>query len=185
MSNLSIENCRLLAHARREKGLTQSALAERVGCKQSAISMLESGQPEKLSKENTEKLAKLLGVTLKTTNSEDSAADRPGPLASAGSGYCPNAHCPSCVPYPLQDSVAFWPRLQSLSNGRHCAYCGDLIETSCPECKTPVQIAGACCTVCGAVRIANTLPVGTPPESWIMKRRDELQTFHQLINEKM
>ena len=51
MAQLSIAFCRQLAKARREKGMTQSALAGAVGCKQSAISMLESGQSVKIAQE--------------------------------------------------------------------------------------------------------------------------------------
>ena len=64
MANLSIAFCRQLAKARREKGMTQSALAEAVGCKQSAISMLESGQSAKIAQETVTRIAALLGVAL-------------------------------------------------------------------------------------------------------------------------
>ena len=62
MAQLSTTFCRQLARARRERGMTQSALAQAVSCAQSAISMLEPGQPGKLSQETVGKIASLLGV---------------------------------------------------------------------------------------------------------------------------
>ena len=53
-----------LRKARIAAGLTQAALAGQVGCTQSAVSMMEAGRPEALSRESLEKLAKVLNVTL-------------------------------------------------------------------------------------------------------------------------
>ena len=52
---------KILRRARIDAGLTQAALAAQVGCTQSAISMMEAGRQEVLSKESLVKLAKIVG----------------------------------------------------------------------------------------------------------------------------
>lgn len=166
----------MLARARREKGLTQSALAQAVGCKQSAISMLESGQPEKLSREAVEKAAKLLGVALEAPAPEP----RP-PALPAARGFCPNALCPSNVPYAVDGELLFWPRLQPAAEaGSRCACCGELLETRCPHCGAAAA-EGACCTACGGARVTNTLPPDTAPEPWAAQRRREIAEWRALL----
>ena len=180
MAHLSTTNCRLLARARREKGMTQSALAQAVGCKQSAISMLESGQPEKLSQESVEKVAKLLGVTLEAPaaiSHGEFRASTPG----ATRGFCPNALCPSNVPYAGDGDVLFWPRLQTVTETTlRCACCGDVLETRCPHCGAAVS-EGACCTACGGARVTNTLPPETAPDDWAALRRREIAEWRALL----
>ncbi len=181
MAHLSTTVCRQLAHARRARGLTQSALAQAVGCKQSAISMLESGQPEKLSKESVAKIAKLLGVTLEEPV-RDPAAPEAAPLApDARNGYCPNAACPMNVPYVVAGELFFWPRLQPLVRGGRCAACGELLESRCPHCEAAATSEGACCPVCGGPRVANTVPAGTDAEEWAARRRRELTEWRSLL----
>ena len=59
--------------------MTQSALAEAVGCKQSAISMLESGHAEKIAQETVEKIAALLGVAMEPAPASPSPQEPLGP----------------------------------------------------------------------------------------------------------
>jgi transcriptional regulator with XRE-family HTH domain len=176
MANLSIAVCRQLARARREKGMTQSALAQAVGCKQSAISMLESGQPEKLSQEAVDKLASLLGVTLEAPATHPTAYS---PQSTAVSpSFCPDAACPSNVPYTVAGEVLFWPRPQP-SAGKHCAYCGELLERRCPHCGAALT-EGACCHTCGGAKVTNTLLPGTDHEAWAAQRRREIAEWKSL-----
>lgn len=158
--------------------MTQSALAQAVGCKQSAISMLESGQPEKLSQEAVEKVAKLLEVTLEVP----AAAPGHRPLSTAAArGFCPNALCPSNVPFAVNGELLFWPRPQPVSDdGRRCAHCGELLETGCPHCGAAVT-DGACCTACGGARVTNTLPPETVPDAWAAQRRREIAEWRALL----
>lgn len=179
MASLSLIICRQLSRARRDKGLTQSALALAVGCKQSAISMLESGQPEKLSLETVSKIATLLGVVLEAPCTESSSPFVPPPVSSAVRGYCPNAECYSNTPYVAQDDVLFWPRLQSLAGGGHCIFCGELLEARCPQCGAAVT-EGACCPACGSARITNTLPPNSAPEVWCAQRRHDMAEWKAL-----
>ncbi len=181
MAHLSIAFCRRLAQARRDKGMTQSALAQAVGCKQSAISMLESGQPEKLSMENVAKLAEHLGVALDSEQSTALGMDSVLPSADVprAYGYCPNALCYSNIPYVVQSVLFFWPRLQALSEGARCAFCGEVLEPRCPQCGAPVT-AGACCTQCGTARVTNTVAPGTPAEIWAAERRHQIAEWKTL-----
>ena len=64
MQNLTAEICAKFKEARKAKGLNQSALAQAVGCKQSAVSMFEAGMATKLSDEAVGKMAELLGLDL-------------------------------------------------------------------------------------------------------------------------
>jgi transcriptional regulator with XRE-family HTH domain len=171
MATLSKEICKEIAIARRERGLTQTALAAEVGCKQSAISMLESGQTSKLSKENIEKVLTVLGLTLHTEVTRVVSA------TVQAEGFCPNAYCPSAVPYLIQDHLVFQPRLQ---HGKHCAYCGELLETGCPHCAAPIHAEGAYCPLCGEARVTDTLPPEIPRATWVAERRRELMELHQL-----
>ncbi len=181
MAHLSTAVCRRLACARRDKGLTQSALARAVGCQQSAISMLESGQPEKLARETVERLAALLEVTLEPPAPEPGAAGGGGERAREGRGFCPDAACPTNVPYTVGGVLLFWPRLQALAPGGRCAACGELLESGCPRCGAAVAAEGACCTACGAARVTNTLPEGMGTEAWAEARRRELAAWRGLL----
>lgn len=184
MAHLSIAVCRQLAQARRDKGFTQSRLAREVGCKQSAISMLESGQPGKLAAESVRKLAELVGVALpKAQTAAAAAAPEPAAQAPAPAarGYCPNALCPSSLPYHVQERLLFWPRLQDASAGGRCVYCGEWLETHCPECGVSVILDGAICGACGTVRVTDTLAPDTDRGAWLRERRRELAEWRRLI----
>ena len=171
MAQLSITVCRQLARARREKGLTQSALAQAVGCKQSAISMLESGQPEKLSQEAVAKIAVILEVSL----------DAPSAILNPLTTYCPSAACPSNVPYAVAGELLFWPRPQpAAAGGKHCAYCGEVLERQCPRCGAAVG-EGACCHACGGAKVTDTLPPATGREAWAAQRRREIAEWNALV----
>lgn len=181
MAQLSIAFCRQLAKARREKGMTQSALAGAVGCKQSAISMLESGQSVKIAQETVDKIAALLGVT-RESSGEDLGPLAPVPGPHISHAFCPNALCYSNVPYAVNGDLLFWPRPQpaSPSGGAHCAVCGELLEQRCPHCGA-VPSAGACCPACGGARVTNTLPPETDHEAWAAQRRREIAEWRSLI----
>ncbi len=179
MAQLSITFCRQLARARRDKGMTQSALAQAVGCKQSAVSMLESGQPEKLSQETVEKIASLLGVVFESQAAQPAAYSPKSSSSSDARGFCPSAACHANVPYVVRGELLFWPRLQALSGGRHCVVCGELLEPRCPQCGAPVT-DGACCPACGSARVVNTLEPDTAPEVWAAQRRRDIAEWKTL-----
>ncbi|MBP5319480.1 MAG: helix-turn-helix transcriptional regulator [Kiritimatiellae bacterium] len=159
--------------------MTQSALAEAVGCKQSAISMFEAGQIEKLSRETVKKIAALLEVPWPKGETPAVRTEPPAPR-----GYCPNAFCPSNLPYTVNGDLLFWPRRQPDTAGARCAFCGELLETRCPTCDAPFG-EGACCTRCGTARIANPLPPESDPEAWALQRRRTLAQLYHLIEQRV
>lgn len=185
MAQLSLSICKQLARARREKSMTQSAVAEAVGCKQSAISMLEAGQSEKLSMENVRKVAELLGVELPKEGATTPTASGGLPAQAVAKaphrGFCPNAYCFSNVPYAINGDLFFWPVQQVvLEDGKaHCAFCGELLETKCPNCGAPLS-DGACCSVCGESFVTNVLPPDVDVEAWSAQRRHDIMEWKNL-----
>jgi len=176
-NEITLSVCRELARARKGKGMSQSALAAAVGCKQSQISMLESGQPEKIAEETVVKIGELLGVSLAPA-SEAGTAVSSIPLPRLEKGYCPDCQCPGNVPYEVGGRLLFWPTLQT---GKRCAYCGEVLETVCPSCGEPVR-GGACCTSCGEPLVTPVLPEGMRPGEWAEERRRMLRELRGLIS---
>ena len=175
MAQLSIAFCRQLAQARREKGMTQSAVAEAVGCKQSAISMLEAGQSAKIAQETVEKIAALLEVPLPVSESRP-PVPAPSPLGSRA--FCPSVLCFSNVPYMVDGRLFFWQQPQP--GGTHCAVCGELLERRCPQCGAPVYAAGGCCLDCGDPRITDTLSPEADRATWAAQRQREITEWRAL-----
>jgi DNA-binding XRE family transcriptional regulator len=189
MAQLSIAFCKQLAKARREKGMTQSALAEAVGCKQSAISMLEAGHSAKVAQETVGRIAALLDVPMpQPPHSQLPTADCQLPTAdclppAAPHAFCPSALCHSNVPYVADGVLLFWPRPQpdGAEGGTRCTVCGELLERRCPHCGAAVRAAGACCPACGGARVTDTLPPETDREAWAARRRREIAEWRSLI----
>jgi transcriptional regulator with XRE-family HTH domain len=178
MTRLTHDQCRQLRDARRARGLTQSMLARQLECQQSAISMLEGGRSDALSQETIARLAALLGVALADAATPDApAAGRP-----AGRAYCPQAECPSNVPFAIQGEVIFWPRPQpGTPVGRHCAFCGEVLATGCPACGAPVG-EGGCCRACGAALVVAPAITGAAAEVWAAERRRQIADWRALLN---
>lgn len=159
MINLSPEICRKLKEARRERGLSQSALAREVGCKQSALSMFEQGDGRKLNDEVVKKMAAKFGIELGELSEENEKVVVPPLFVSklAASepirpvrGFCPNPHCPSNHAYRVEEKVLYRPNREEADpiGGKYCAICGELLEKRCPNCGSHVH-EGAICSVCG------------------------------------
>lgn len=155
MKTLNPEVCFKLRDARRQAGLSQQVLAAEVGCKQSALSMFEQGQPTKLSGEVVEKLAKKLGVDLVAAADGTAGATAPESNYAPASGFCPNPQCPSNRAYQVAGRVLYSPDRAAADpvGGRFCAVCGEVLERLCPNCGTKVH-AGAVCSLCGQPYIA-------------------------------
>lgn len=169
---------RRLRDARRSRGLTQSALAEQAGCKQSALSLMESGRTEALARGTVEKIAAILGVTLDPAT--DTAAAAPAPPPTAGHAVCPNGECPSNVPYVVDGELLFWPRRQPSPGGQHCVFCGEVLERSCRQCGAPAA-EGACCPRCGAARVAPPPSAASDAAAWAEARRRKLAAWRALL----
>lgn len=150
MTNLSPDICFKLRDARRAAKLSQGEVALEVGCKQSAISMFEQGQPTKLNDEVVEKLAKKFGVSLVARKSEDEVATSKASSFAAATAFCPNPACPSNHAYEVSGRRLFQPDRSAADpvGGRFCAVCGEILERRCSNCGAAVH-TGAICSLCG------------------------------------
>ena len=160
MTNLSPAICLEIKRARRAAGISQSALAAEVGCKQSALSMFEQGQGTKLNDEVIGKLARKFNIELKPVTPEgESAASvvpspQPSPLPHTH-GFCPNPHCPSNHAYEVEGRTFLRPdrTVADPVGGRFCALCGEVLEKRCPTCGASLH-EGAVCSFCGSPYVA-------------------------------
>ena len=163
---------RQLRDARREHRLTQSALAQQVGCRQSAISMMEQGRMDAIARETMVRIGELLGVELPA---EDQPVSRP---AAAGAGrYCPTYDCPSNLPYIVGGELFLMPRPHP-GAGAHCRYCGELLESRCPnaECARPLSAEpGGCCSGCGTSWITVPSDEMADPAQWAAAQRARIR----------
>ena len=147
MQNLSRTVCEKFREARRAHGLTQTALATEIGCQQAALSMFEKGNGTKLSSEYVGKIAKRLGLDLAALQKQVVNEELNHTTASiVAVGFCPEPECPSNTAYAVAGRTFHKVTLQK---GRYCAFCGEVLETSCPSCGSALN-EGACCSNCGA-----------------------------------
>ena len=168
---------RRLRDARRARGLTQSALAEQAGCKQSALSLMESGRMEALARGTVEKIAAILEVSLDPASAPAPSAPAAPP---AGRAFCPNGGCPSNVPLVVDGELVFWPRRQPAPGWRHCVFCGEVLERNCRQCGAPVA-EGAFCAECGTAHVAPPPAAAGDLAAWADARRRELTEWRALL----
>ncbi len=142
--------------ARRAMGITQTDLAERIGSKQSAVSMFERGNVHALSQEKIGLVAELLEIPFSTRQPDQ------GPAAAMPLRYCPLFDCPANKPFVVQGKVLALPRPDAAGHGKHCRFCGELLESRCPGCGQAIE-PGACCPSCGSPYIPT--PESASPEA--------------------
>jgi transcriptional regulator with XRE-family HTH domain len=171
MTSKTSDLFRQLRDARRTKGLTQSALAAEAGCKQSAVSMLELGKTDAVNTETLARIAGILGVQLP----KDTSNPPPKPL---GKRFCPQGECPSNIPFSVNGELLFHPRQQADNTGLHCRYCGEVLESTCPNCGAAIN-EGACCTACGHSYVQHT-PEGNR-ELWAAEQRKNIAELKSLF----
>ena len=162
-----------LASARRAQCIAQSALAKQAGCTQAAVSMMERGKPDALSRETVVKIAEILKVEL-----DAPAAPAVAPPA-AGAAICPNGDCPSNVPFAVGGQLAFWPKNQP-AGAKYCAFCGEVLEHACPNCGAPIG-AGAFCPKCGSPFVMPPAGEIADPAAWAAARRREIAELKALL----
>jgi transcriptional regulator with XRE-family HTH domain len=155
--------------ARRAHGLSQSNLAREVGCKQSAISMFEGGRSQALSQKTIVAICNVLDIAWEHAPAKGSIEGE-ALTQQATRAFCPQAECPSNIPYLVAGEVRFLP-VQQHHQARtpHCRYCGELLEHTCPECGVAVT-TGACCGGCGCAYV-----VGGPStnlQNWVQAQRE-------------
>ncbi len=130
--------------ARQQRHMSQSELARKVGCKQSALSMFEGGRHTALNAGVIGKICDELGLLPPTQGESIEKAEVVGQRS-----FCPNPECPSNLPMMVGDRQVFIPHKNVVGEGEcHCAWCGEVLERACPECGAAVN-AGAFCTHCG------------------------------------
>ncbi len=174
--DFTIVLCRQLREARRAKGLTQADLAQRVGCQQSSVSMMEAGRVTALAPETRARIAAELGVPLEPEAGEAVVAAPP----VAGRACCPEPDCPSNVPFVVSGALLFWPRGQAAAGERHCAACGEVLVHACGKCGAPV-IAGACCRDCGTAYVSAVAIQAADLEVWAESRRRQIAEWRALL----
>ena len=146
----------LLWQARRRRRLTQSELAGRVNCSQSAISMFESGRADALSQEKVALMADILGVDIKSSAAEEGLRVH---VEERTLKYCPVDDCPSNLPYVSRGQLCYHPTMIEAAalEKTCCRDCGEFLEARCPNaaCGAPVS-EGSFCTRCGAAYVTVT-----------------------------
>ena len=157
MTNLNPNICYKIRDARRAAKISQSELAAEIGCKQSAISMFEQGNPTKLNSATVQKIAEKFSISLEESGEE--ARPAPAVLASFPAetvvkGFCVNPCCPSNRRIMVGERQLILPdrKLADPVGGRFCAMCGEVLEKRCPSCGSPVH-DGAVCSFCGEVYV--------------------------------
>jgi len=167
VTNLSPEFCSKIKEARRQAKLGQTVVANKVGCKQTALSMFENGGVTKLNDEVIEKLSKLFNVEIITVDAEkaDSRLSAlqalqaemsvPREVLIKTKGFCPNPHCPSNTAYEVNGRILVKPNRQEADpvGEKFCALCGEVLEKRCPNCGATIH-DGAICSYCGEPYIA-------------------------------
>lgn len=141
-----------IKEARQKRHLSQSALARKVGCKQSALSMFEGGRMTALNAQVIGKLCAELGLLPPQAGELEST----GEVAVGGRVrvFCPNGECPGNLPVRMGGRVVMVPRAHLAEEGEHhCRWCGEVLERACPECGAPVN-EGAFCVHCGTAYVA-------------------------------
>lgn len=169
----------VVRRTRREKALTQSELAELAGCKQSAISMFESGRTDALSAKNVQRIAELLGIDLKSL-----AVPAPGEPTEVTLKCCPVDKCPSNVPYVAGDRLCFKPAMVSApaKAKTRCGYCGEVMESRCTnrDCRAELS-EGAFCPECGTEYVvATTTLSGWQLGKWAGEERARIREIRQM-----
>lgn len=154
--------------ARRAAGMTQSDLARKAGCQQSAISMFESGRPDCLSDEKIKSIARILELDI----SKLPAVAASGPVLADALKFCPDAMCPSNTPYLVGRRLCHSPALVMASVGvaTRCRLCGEVLESVCPGCGMPTS-PGSFCEACGSPYVISGLEPDGDPEAWIAQWR--------------
>lgn len=155
VTKLNREFCVKLKEARRSAGLSQTVVANDVGCKQSALCSFERGDCTKLNDEVIRRLAEKFSIDLslyvgKSKAVAEAVITTGGSSTGRATGFCPNPDCPSNHRYEVGGISFMKPELSEADpvGGRFCALCGEVLERKCPECGAKVH-PGAVCQFCG------------------------------------
>jgi DNA-binding XRE family transcriptional regulator len=174
-TNISLH--KILSEARRSHGMTQSALAKEVECKQSAISMMDRGKEDALAWPKIEAIAKKfdLNVEAFAPKSTEPIAQRAMTGDSTPRAFCPIFDCPANMPYVVNGKLYALPRAIVNPADKYCAYCGELLEKTCPECGASITAESACCQNCGTPYIATPEEIPEGLENWAKNQRQNMK----------
>lgn len=158
-----------LKEARRARNMTQVAIAQELGIRQSAISMFESGRHDAISQEKIVTMAEILEVDLTSLH-----LGQRGPTTLK---YCPIDGCPSNIPYVVRDELIFMPTLSrgAREQSTACRFCSELMLDRCPntECGATLN-GGGFCEACRQPYVTVTcVPAGNPAE-WADEQRGRI-----------
>jgi transcriptional regulator with XRE-family HTH domain len=127
---------------RHEKHFSQSKLASRIGCSQTAISKIEKGDLSSLSEEKLSALCRELHVTV-------------APIVASRSvlAFCGNHDCPLGWREVVNGILVIQPAMFRIEarEMRFCKACGKPLLTACQEikCSALPQEGASFCTKCG------------------------------------
>jgi len=165
---------KILSEARRSHGMTQSALAKEVDCKQSAISMMERGKEDALAWPKIEAIAEIFEIDV----SAFAPKQPPSTICQSPDThqiFCPIFDCPSNIPYVVNGKLYALPHATANPADKYCTYCGELLEKTCPECGASITTKSACCKDCGTQYIATPEEIHEGAETWAQKQRQNLK----------
>ncbi|MFC1452476.1 helix-turn-helix domain-containing protein [Verrucomicrobiota bacterium] len=166
---------------RRDRNMTQSELAELVGCRQSAVSMYEAEKPSKLSRKNVERIAEILEIDLSAFPVEREREEQATRLSLK---YCPIDTCLSNIPYAVHGSLHFKPTMirgEGVSKSR-CTCCGEVMESTCPnpDCRAEL-VEGAVCPRCATPYVTTTVEVaGWAAVQWAAEQRAMIREVREM-----
>ncbi|MEI6809160.1 MAG: helix-turn-helix transcriptional regulator [bacterium] len=170
--------------ARCAKSMTQSQLAEAVGCKQSAVSMFESGRIDVLSQKTLTAIAEQLGLDVKSLSGMDV---RPLTARSLVLKCCTIDSCPSNIPFTVQGRVRYAPAMveASAAEQTRCAMCGDVMEDHCPNTDCQAELVeGAFCQRCGTAYVPAACEERDNAEQWAETARARISELMSMAQTK-
>lgn len=168
-----------LREARRDRGMTQAELAEKIGAKQAAVSMYERGQVTALSHHKVLEMGKLLGVDVKAF-----AAGR-DPVSGKAMirKICPTYDCPTNYPFMAGGQACVMPFFaESVANEKtRCRLCSEVLLSRCPTtgCEAPL-VEGAACQRCGQQYVKVELDEGQLPAEWVREQRASIRELRRM-----
>lgn len=122
---------------RRERGLTQKAVATRAGIHSQSFGKLERDRTGKLNRKTKRGLAYALGISEAYL---EAACKGTGVETPQALQFCPECWVPGTPPHSL------WMHLQA----RYCLFCGTTLRARCVSCEEPIaSLKHRFCPYCG------------------------------------
>lgn len=152
---------------RKNKGISQTVLAEATGIKQPVVSMFENEECT-LSGEQIQSIADFLGVDLAKLSAQ---AETEEPKPRADLRYCENPKCPSNIPFASKGRLYLLPTSAGGRCGPRCGRCGDILLDSCRHCSAEIVQDLTHCVWCGS-QYVTPLPSQASEDPYEFSRRE-------------